>query len=291
MELTRQFAQRRVILLGLAGLLVLGTFFAMPQGQAFASTLLLFFRGQSVQAVATSTSQLKDAYSALSELGQLGAMQGSIPSQLNTVGSVGAAQSMAGFSLAQPGNFPAGISHTPTAVRALAPSTVTLTLNKTKADAFFKSNGSSQTMPAAYNGEQMIIDFPGVAVVEYTGSGGRLFVGQASQLVVNVSGNATATQLHDYLLTLPTLSASTVTALKNIQNWQTSIPLGIPTDRAGWTAANVGGSFAGTGVMLNDNTGVGSALLWQRSNGTQSLGVAGWGLKATDVQSVASSLH
>ena len=45
------------------------------------------------------------------------------------------------------------------------------------------------------------------------------------------------------------------------------------------------------GVIINDNTGIGSALLWQRSNGTQSLGVAGVGLKASDVQSVAGSLH
>ena len=94
-------------------------------------------------------------------------------------------------------------------------------------------------MPAAYNGEQMIINFPGVAVVEYSGNG-HLIVGQAGQLVVNVSGGASVTQLHDYLLTLPTLSSSTVTALKNIQNWQTTIPLGIPTDRVGWSSANVG---------------------------------------------------
>ena len=102
MELTRQFAQRRLTLLGLAGVLVLGSFFALPQGQAFASALLLFFRGQSVQAVPTNLAQLKNAYAALEDLDQLGSMQGKLPDQLNTVGSIGAAQSMAGFTLAQP---------------------------------------------------------------------------------------------------------------------------------------------------------------------------------------------
>ena len=152
-------------------------------------------------------------------------------------------------------------------------------------------------MPALYNGEQLIVNFPGVSLVEYTGNG-KLYVGQAGQLVVNVSGGATVKQLHDYLLTLPTLSSNTVTALNNIQNWQTTIPLGIPTDRTGWSTANVGGSLGGSGVKLNDNTGIGSALLWQRSNGnngnnggSQSFGVLGWGLKASDVQSVAGSLH
>lgn len=290
MELTRQFAQRRLTLLGLAGVLMLGTFFALPQGQAFASTLLLFFRGQTVQAVPTNLAGLRNAYAALEELNQLGSMQGKLPDQLSTVASIGAAQTMAGFTLAQPGTFPSGINHTPASIKALAPSHVTLTLDKSKADAYFKAHGSSQTMPVLYNGEQMIIDFPGVAAVEYNGTG-HLIIGQAGQLVVNVSGGATVAQLHDYLLTLPTLSASTVTALKNIQNWQTTIPLGIPTDRVGWTSASVGGSFAGAGVIINDNTGIGSALLWQRSNGTQSLGVAGVGLKASDVQSVAGSLH
>jgi len=112
-----------------------------------------------------------------------------------------------------------------------------------------------------------------------------------------VSGNATVAQLRDYFLTLPGLSSDTANTLRNIAAWQTTIPLGIPTDRVGWQTANVGGAFAGSGVILNDNTGVGSALLWQtppknnQANGSQSLGVGGWGLKASDVQSVASSLR
>jgi hypothetical protein len=82
-----------------------------------------------------------------------------------------------------------------------------------------------------------------------------------------------------------------VTALQNLSNWQTTIPLGIPSDRAGWTSTPVGGTYAGSGVVLNDNTGIGSAVLWQRTGGSQSLGVGGKGLKATDVQAVANSLH
>jgi hypothetical protein len=40
---------------------------------------------------------------------------------------------------------------------------VTLTLHKVKADGYFKRTRSSQTMPALYNGEQMIINFPGAS--------------------------------------------------------------------------------------------------------------------------------
>jgi hypothetical protein len=85
-------------LLGLAGLLVLGSFLALPQGQAFASALPLFFRGQSVQAVPVSMAQVQNAYAALDEFEQLGSLQGTIPSKLSSLSSVAAAGSMAGFS-------------------------------------------------------------------------------------------------------------------------------------------------------------------------------------------------
>ncbi len=304
MPLTHTLAQRRLTLLGLAGALLLCSFFVLPQGQAFAASLLLFFRGQTVQPIATDYAHLQNAYKTLEELEKLGSLQRTIPSQLKTVASVAAAQTMAGFTLAQPTTFPTGISHSPIAIKALAPTTVTLTLHKSTADAYFKSIGSSQTLPTSYDGEQLIVGFPGVSLLEYVGpsGGGKLFVGQAGQLIVNASGNATATQLRDYFLTLPGLSTDTANTLKNISAWQTTIPLGIPTDRVGWTSATVGGAFAGNGVILNDNTGIGSALLWQttsnnnqnnnnQGNGSQSLGIGGWGLKASDIQRVAGSLH
>jgi hypothetical protein len=307
MLLTRTFAQRRMTMLGVAGALLLGTFFVLPQGQAFAASLLLFFRGQTIQPIATDYAHLQNAYKTLEELEKLGSLQGTIPSKLNTVSSISAAQSMAGFTPAQPGTFPTGIGHTPAGIKALAPTSVTLTLHKTTADAYFKTIGSNRTLPAAYDGEQLIVNFPGVSLLEYVGSqgGGKLFVGQAGQLVVNASGNATVTQLRDYFLTLPGLSSDTANTLKNISTWQTTIPLGIPTDRVGWQTASVGGTFAGSGVILNDNTGIGSAVVWQtpptnnqnsnsnsnQANGSQSLGVGGWGLKASDVQAVAGSLH
>jgi hypothetical protein len=159
MLLTRTFAQRRMTMLGLAGALLLCTFFVLPEGRAFAASLLLLFRGQTIQPVATDYAHLQNAYKTLEELEKLGSLQGTIPSKLNTVSSVSAAQAMAGFAPAQPGTFPSGISHTPGVVRALAPTTVTLTLHKTTADAYFTSIGSSLTLPAAYDGQQLVVIF------------------------------------------------------------------------------------------------------------------------------------
>jgi hypothetical protein len=279
--------------LGLAGaVLVLFTFMAMPEGRAFASTLLLFFRGQSLQPIATSTSNLQNAYQTLEELEKLGTLQGNVPTSLRSASSASAAGGIAGFTPAQPSTLPNGFSLTASSARAIGPTTVTLTLHSAQANAYFESIGSSQTLPALFDGEQIVANFPGVTVLEYSSStGGSVYVGQAGQLSVQISGNANADQLRSYLLTLPGLSSATINALKNINNWQATIPLGIPTDKAGWSSTNVGGSFAGSGVILNDNTGIASAVLWQRGNGTQSLGVGGKGLTATQVQSIASSLH
>jgi hypothetical protein len=280
-------------LLGLAGALLLCTFFVLPQGQAFASALLLLFRGQTIQPIVTDYAHLRGAYASLEELSKLGTLQGTIPTHLSTVSNVGAAASLAGFTPAQPASFPGAVSHTPSTLKALAPRTLTLTLQATTANAYFKSIGSNKTLPAELNGEQIIVNLPGVTLLEYVAraDGGKLFVGQAGQLVVNISGNATVTQVHDDLLALPGISGGTASLVQNLSNWQSTIPLAIPTDEVGWSPTSVGGSFGGSGVILNDNTGISSAVLWQLSNGTQTLGVAGWGLKASDVQAVAASLH
>ena len=281
-----------MMLVALAGAFVLCTFLALPQGRAFASTLLLFFRGQSIQPYSTSYANLVNAYQTLQELEKLGTLQGKSPTVLNPASSISSAGGTAGFTPAQPATLPTGFTGTPSSIKALGPSTATLTLRKATADAYFKSIGSPQTMPAQYDGEQIVVNFPGVTLLEYTGSkGGEVFVGEAGQLQVQVTGNATVAQLRTWLLQLPGLSSSTASALQNINNWQYTIPLGIPTDKAGFSSTNVGGSYGGSGVIINDNTGIFSAVMWQRSNGTVTLGVGGRGLTAQQVQSVAGSLH
>jgi hypothetical protein len=299
MLLTRTFAQRRITLLALAGALVLCAFLAMPQGRAFASNLLLFFRGTSVQPIQTTYAGLINAYQTLEELEKLGSLQGKPPTTLSPASSVGAAGATAGFAgaPAQPGTLPQGFNSTPVSIRALSPTTVTLTLQKSTADAYFQSIGSSQTLPTLYDGEQIVVSFPGVTLLEYGSTGGgSVYVGEAGQLQVQITGNATPDQVRQYLLTLPGLSPATVNALQNIQSWQSTIPLGIPTDKAGFTALNppIGGNYGGSGVIVNDNTGIFSAALWQHtvsSTDSQSLGVGGKGLTAQEIKNIAGSLH
>src|SRR5262249_50706371 len=161
--------------------------------------------------------------------------------------------------LVQPKKLPNGVSVT--GAQAVAPTQLILTLNKAKADAYFKSEGSSVTMPASYNGVQIIVNLPGASVLQYSGpNNATVYLGQAGQLDIQLSDSTiNATQMRDFLLQIPGLKSDTVNFLKGLNNWQTTIPLAIPTDRAGWSSTSVGGSVGGPGVILNDNSGLGSA--------------------------------
>ena len=58
----------------------------------------------------------------------------------------------------------------------------------------------------------------------------------------------------------------------------------VPIDKINWQSTNFNGS---QGLLLNDNSGVGSAAIWH-ANG-HLYGVAG-SLKATDLKRIADSL-
>ena len=63
-----------------------------------------------------------------------------------------------------------------------------------------------------------------------------------------------------------------------------SLPIPIPTDRVHWQTVSFGGH---SGLLLNDNSGVGSAAIWQADG--RLYGLAG-SLKAADLQRVAAGL-
>jgi hypothetical protein len=292
MLLSRPFAHRRATLLGLAGALVLCTFLALPEGQAFAAKLLVFFRGETIKAVSTDMAHIRNAYDTLYELDEIGTLDGKVPTSLTSVSSVAQAATLSKLTLVQPNVLPDGLDKTPRA-RAVAPTTVSLTLQKPKADRYFQSVGSSLRMPEKLNNTQLIVNFPGVAVLEYSGAkGGKLFLGQADQVLINLSDNSSSSldEVRSFLLGMPGLSADTVKALQDITDWTSTIPLAVPTDKAAWSSTSVGGQFGGKGIIVNDNSGIGSALLWQTNNGKSSLGIAGYGLKASELQSIAGSL-
>ena len=111
-----------------------------------------------------------------------------------------------------------------------------------------------------------------------------MIVVEAGELVVDVQGNVSLPEMRDFLLGLPGLPRTVVSQLKQIQNWNDTLPIPVPVDQVNWQSATINGNQA---LLLNDNSGAGSAAVWH-ANG-HLYGVAGT-LKANDLKRVADSL-
>ena len=84
---------------------------------------------------------------------------------------------------------------------------------------------------------------------------------------------------------LPGLSRETARQLRSINDWRTTLPVPIPAEQVAWQPATIAGS---PGLLLNDNTGLGSAAIWQRDG--RVYGVAG-SVTPDELRRVADSLR
>ena len=87
-----------------------------------------------------------------------------------------------------------------------------------------------------------------------------------------------------FLLGLPNVPPDLARQLRSMQDWTTTLPIPVPVDRATWQETTIAGAPA---YILNDNTGLGSGVIWQRDG--RIIGVAG-PMKATELRRIAESL-
>jgi hypothetical protein len=209
--------------------------------------------------------------------------------QSHTATVAEAAQTL-GFPLATPDakTLPANFSQTPT-VRVTPASQVRFTIDKAKAQAYFRSTGHPEVnVPDKFDGASLSVTIPQSAVLSYSASGSsrdELVIVEAGELVVDVQGNVSLPEMRDFLLGLPGLPPTVVSQLKQVQNWNNTLPIPVPVDQVHWQSTTINGS---QGLLLNDNSGIGSAAVWH-TNG-HLMGAAGT-LKAVDLKNVADSLH
>ena len=90
--------------------------------------------------------------------------------------------------------------------------------------------------------------------------------------------------MRDFLIGLPDMPPTVARQLKQIQSWSDTLPIPVPVDQVHWQTVTINGS---QGLLLNDNSGVGSAAIWH-TNG-HLYGVAG-SIKARDLKQFADSL-
>lgn len=287
----------RVAMSGLAAALALLLFLGTPQGRGAAAQFLAQFRSERFAAVALSTSQIANIEQTMSELQHLGTISGiDTAPEPQAVASVAEASRLAGFPVLEPNpaTLPAGLSATPTEVRVLPAHQVRFTIDLDQARAYYQSIGQHDvTLPERFDGAALVVNTPPAVLLEYrsgdaaadTPFGFGLVIGQAGTVTVGVEGDVTLEELREFLFGLPGLSPETVQQLQAIDDWETTLPVPIPVDQIYWERATIAGS---PGLLLNDNTGLGSAALWQRDG--RIFGIVG-AMKARELQRVAESLR
>ncbi|MBI4494932.1 MAG: hypothetical protein HY690_19330 [Chloroflexi bacterium] len=292
MTLAHTFHRWRFALGGLAAALVLAFLVGFtPQGQTAAAQFLAQFRSQRFAPVTFDPKQT--TASPLFQLERLGTVQGGPPNQQSTFGAevktVAEASQRVGFQVKQPdpATLPAGLARTPSIM--VTPATeFRFTFDRDKARSYFQSIGHPEvSLPDRFHGASLVVSVPAAALLTYTGSDNSmgLLIGETGELTVGVDGQVSLDELREFLLGLPGLPPETVRQLRAIQDWRTTVPIPIPVDQIRWQQTTIAG---GQGLLLADNSGLGSAALWQRDG--RVYGVAG-PMKAAELQRVADSLR
>jgi hypothetical protein len=288
---------------GIAAAFVLACVIAFtPQGGSAAAAFLAQFRSQQVSAIEVTPQSQADISRSLNALSNLGTVEmpggGSATTPQDAARaaagrtqevSLADASKAVGFALLtpDPATLPAGASKTPT-IRVGAGSQFRFTFDKNKARTYFQSTGHPEVnLPDKFDGASLVVTIPSSAILTYSGgqtSRQDLAVVEAGELVVDAQGNVSLPEMRDFLLSLPGLPPAVVSQLRQIQNWNETLPIPVPVDQVHWQSETINGS---QGLLLNDNSGVGSAAVWH-ANG-HLFGVAG-SIKANDVKRVADSL-
>ena len=272
-----------------------------PAGQAAAAGFLAQFRSQQVAALEVSPQTQAEIMKTLTTLGNLGTIQTpagplnparpdasarAIAPSPQTVSLADATRTL-GFPIQtpDPSTLPAGMDPTPT-VRVTPASQVRFTFDRAKAQAYLQSTGHANVnLPDKFDGASLVVSIPPAAIVQYGGnSKDAVLIGQSGELVIDVEGKVSLDEMRDFLLGLPGLPTSTVNQLKQIKNWNQTLPIPVPVDMVNWHPTTVKGN---QGLLLNDNSGVGSAAIWHENG--HLVGVAG-SLKANDTKRIADSL-
>lgn len=255
----------RTLLAALAGLALLGlaALALTPSGQAAAAAFLGQFRVQRFAVVTYDPQALGRPYI---DLTRLGTVETQPPGELRAsrVASLAEASARVGFTVRPPARLPAGASAAPT-VQVSQPYTYRFTFDQEKARAYLASIGErSFALPPKFHGATLTITVPAAAVLQYQQADGTsaLYVVQMRSPTVQVAGNVMLAELRDFLLSVPGLPRETVSQLRAIEDWTTTLPVPVPKGQAHWREVQVQGA---PGLIVADNTGLGGGVLWVRA--------------------------
>jgi hypothetical protein len=300
MFLTRISTPWRIAASGLAAAVALSILVSVtPEGRALASGFLAQFRSEQVTAIEVSPQSQTEIMRTLNALGNLGTVnmpggqngrpEAAVRSAAEQAKSttLGEASTAIGFKLETPDPtlLPPGVDKTPR-VQVMPSSQIRFTFDKAKASAYLKSTGHEVTVPDKFDGAALVVSIPSAALLQYGNANSKetLIVGQAGELVVDVEGKVGLDEMRDFLLSLPGLPQPVVNQLRQIKSWNQTLPIPVPVDQINWKSTDFNGH---QGLLLNDNSGVGSAAIWYENR--HMYGVAG-SLRADKLKAIAESL-
>jgi len=243
-----------------------------------AGSILQIFEPKSIVAIPVTQGDLNYLNQACSGLnlqdcmGAYGTFVWTTPPQPKEVQTRGQASAETGFAVQAPTTLPASVAGSPRyGVINRSSATFTFSADSTR-QAAARQNRTAPPMPANIDGSKLFIT-GGPAVVQIwgapsgaTGATGAypdiptLVVGQAKAPTISSDG-VTVTELQNYLLSQPGISPQLAAAIRAISDPSSTLPVPVPAELAISHPVTV---QAVQGLFVGDNTGIASAVIWQK---------------------------
>jgi hypothetical protein len=238
----------------------------LPATSALANQFLALFRIQQLQPVSIDSQESAQAlFTTLQSIGNLQTQKRSMNSNHKDL-TQSEAEKIVGHHVLLPSHFPDGVSNMQHII-VIDGNQATYTFNMAKAKAYLaKHNESSVAIPAQLDGASYTITTASSVIVRYTScTQGKehcqqdtpFFISEFSSPSIKSNGQASITQLRDFLLSLPNLSPSTHEILNHLNERTGTIPVPVPPEASSETVTIHGTS----GLLLKSNNM--SAVIWE----------------------------
>ncbi len=239
---------------------------ALPVTNVLANQFLALFRVQQLQPVTIDSQESMQAL--LTTLQSIGDLQ---PQHQNTSDNhqnltQAEAEKIVGYHVLLPGHLPTGVSNVQK-ITVISSNLITYTFNMSKAKAYLAKNGqSSIAIPAQLDGASYTIATAANVNIRYSSctqnkehcqQGTPFVINEIASPSIQSNGNASITQLRDFLLSLPNLSASTHELLRHIDEKTGTLPVPIPPESSSEQV-----TIHGTSGWLLKSKNV-SAVIWE----------------------------
>jgi hypothetical protein len=261
----KKWLRSRYSLLAIAAALLI-LFISIPATNALADQFLALFRVQQFQPVNIDSQE--SAQTLLITLQNIGDLQTKQHNSNNNQQNLTQAQAekILGYHVLLPSHLPADVGNTQN-ITVVGGDQVTYTFSAAKARAYLAKNGrSSVSVPANLDGASYTITVAPSVDVSYSscpqGKKGckqnkQFFIHEVADPTFQGNGNASISQLRDFLLSLPNISPSARNLLTHLDEKTGTIPVPIPPQASAEQTTIRGTS----GLLLKSNNM--SAAIWE----------------------------